>query len=104
MKHKILETYRDKSTDNLVSSTLLIGIGISISGIAVGFNDTPLGICGATISAIGGFSYALSYAKAYMEAKLDYMQNKKFTKLEEMVKKTNHVPEDEIALHLKNIT
>ena len=85
MEYKILEAYRDKGGDKI---KILEGIfGSVLLGLGVLFKETPLTIAGTTIIGIPIIHQVFEYGKAYMEARLDYLKNNKFTKLEEKVEK-----------------
>ena len=76
---KILEAYglRDERGNSILES---VGLGITLSGF---FVDKPaLGLAGLGFMALGYGSQHINNMKAYNAAKLDHLQNGKFTKLE----------------------
>jgi len=91
MEYKILNAYKDKDSDTY---DILIGIsGAIILGIGIFLKETPCAIGGAFLTSIPIVNNIFDYSKAYMEARLDYIKNGKFTKLEKAV----NAPEKEIV-------
>lgn len=81
MEYKILEAYRNKENDNW---NILSGIaGAVILGVGIFLEKTPGTIGGATVISLPVINHIFSYSQAYMEARLDYLANERFTKLEE---------------------
>lgn len=76
--YKILEAY--KNTKSGSDAAGLVGLVILMGGAV--FDSTPVCIGGGTVLGLVSLSEGFEYVKAYMEAKLDYMKNGRFTKLE----------------------
>lgn len=79
--HKILEAYHKDSW----SPSILYGIGLltAFGGFISGNASTTL--YGAILTSAGLVNEGLEYYKAYCSARLDFMQNKKFTALDSIV-------------------
>lgn len=80
-KHKILNSYKNNDTSQLEAVLTVGGLVSLIYGIFAGKTAATVGGAGAVF--IASFDEALEYTKAYFSAKLDYMKNGKFTKLDE---------------------
>jgi len=81
MNYKILDTYRDKTADTLVGLVELGGLVALVAGVIT--DSSAMSIAGGAGLGSGVLAEGVSYAKAYLEATLDYKANNKFTKLEE---------------------
>ncbi len=81
MEYEILDKYRDKSADTLVGLVELGGLVALVAGAIT--DSSAMSITGGVGLGSGILSEGVSYAKAYLEATLDYKANNKFTKLEE---------------------
>jgi len=79
--YKILDAYRETKYDDLIRSVYVVGLVGLVIGIS--FDSTPVSIGGASLIGLSTVSGGIDYAKAYMEAKLDYLANNKFTKIKE---------------------
>jgi hypothetical protein len=81
-KQQILEAYRPSSESSVGSKILAWG---GLVGLLVGAVDKNIGsaIAGATCWATLVGAEAVDYARAYMEAKLDFQANGRYTRLDE---------------------
>jgi len=78
-EHKILDAYRHKNP--LVGLVQLGGLAALVAGVVT--DSSAISIAGGTGLGAGIIAEGIDYAKAYMEATLDFKANKKYTKLEE---------------------
>ena len=79
--YKILNAYRKKDGDKLAVGIGGTGLVALIAGAVI--DSTPLSIGGATCVGLATAGEGLEYMRAYFEARLDYLKNNKFTRLEE---------------------
>jgi hypothetical protein len=84
--YKILEAYRSKHRDDTLGFVGFAGLVGLIAGVA--FDNTALGVGGATLIGSATIGEAVEYGKAYMEARLDYLKNGKFSRLEDSESKS----------------
>ncbi len=76
----MLEAYRNAKHDEFYYKMTLIGLVGIVSGAI--FDRTALAVGGGALCGLAVVEDCLEYAKAYMEARLDYLANNKFTKLQ----------------------
>lgn len=76
----VLDAYRAKNLDNVMTLTEILGTGTLVMGMIV--DNTATVAAGAAIMFSSAAEIAGTYAKAYMEARLDYLANGRFTKLD----------------------
>ena len=81
MEYKILDAYRSKKGETLVGLVQLGGLVALVAGAIT--DSSAMSIAGGAGLGAGVIAEGIDYAKAYMEATLDYKANKKFTKVKE---------------------
>ena len=79
LTYKILDAYREKKYDRVNGVFGLIGLAALLGGVI--FDSTPLSIGGGSCVVSTTVGEGLEYMKAYFEARLDYLQNNKFTRI-----------------------
>ena len=77
--YRILDSYRDKELDNVNTGIGVTGLIALVAGVV--FDSIPLSIGGASLVGITTAEGEITYIKAYFEARLDYLQNNRFTKI-----------------------
>ena len=77
--YRILDSYRNKELDNVNTGIGVTGLIALVAGVV--FDSTPLSIGGASLVGIATAEGGIAYMKAYFEARLDYLQNNRFTKV-----------------------
>lgn len=81
---QILNAYvPDHSTEVRAASILLGLVGIVLGTHGIESNNAAEAVVGVGLDAGVGAKFAFDYVRAYFEAKLDYLQNGRFTKLDE---------------------
>jgi hypothetical protein len=83
--HKILERYVDNASVSAACIFEIVGYMATATGVFV--QSVPSTIAGMTLLAGGFAGEGIAYYKAYCSARLDFMRNGRFTKLEEEVQK-----------------
>ena len=79
--NEILDAYRNKGFD--IAATIFGTAGLVQLISAACIDNTSLSISGASFVGLAIVGEGLQYMKAYYEARLDYLRNNKFTRLEE---------------------
>jgi len=83
VKKGILDAYVNHSDIQFGGIVAAFGAADILLGVFI--DNTPLTILGLGGIGVGGFLYYITNTRAYMNASLDYMQNGRFTKLEDQV-------------------
>ena len=79
--YKILDAYKSKTTSKVTAALGVGGLAALVAGALI--DSTPVSISGATGFGSAIVGEGINYMKAYFEARLDYLKNDRFTRIEE---------------------
>jgi len=79
--YRILEAYKDKGLSKFMAKVGIFGLAGLVTSTF--FENTNLAIGSSTLVGASTFVESMNYVNAYMEAKLDFLNNEKFAKFED---------------------